>query len=70
MTISYVPAPRRRLQVTVNGQATLLDGLAAGGRLATVTIPVSLTPGFNTVEMGYPYGWAPDIDKFELRPVE
>ena len=70
MTISYVPAPRRRLQVTVNGQATLLDSLAAGGRLATVTIPVSLTPGFNTVEMGYPYGWAPDIDKFELSPVE
>ena len=38
----------------------------AEGKLATVTIPVTLRPGNNTVEMGYPYGWTPDIDRFEL----
>ena len=67
LTVSYVPAARRRLEVTVNGRTTLLTGLAAEGRMATVTVPVTLKPGFNTVEMGYPYGWTPDIDKFELK---
>ena len=67
LTVSYVPAARRRLEVTVNGQTTLLTGLAAEGKMAAVTVPVTLKPGFNTVEMGYPYGWTPDIDKFELK---
>ena len=67
LTVSYVPAARRRLEVTVNGQTTLLTGLAAEGKMATVTVPVTLKPGFNTVELGYPYGWTPDIDKFELK---
>ena len=67
MTVSYVPAPRRRLEVTVNGTATQLGELEQEGGMATVTIPVRLKPGFNTVEMGYPYGWTPDIDKFELK---
>ena len=67
MTVSYVPAPRRRLEVAVNGTATQLDELEQEGGMATVTIPVRLKPGFNTVEMGYPYGWTPDIDKFELK---
>lgn len=68
MTITYVPAARRRLEVTVNGTTTRLYDLDSEGRLATVTIPVTLRKGFNTVEMGYPYGWTVDIDRFELCP--
>lgn len=67
MTISYVPAPRRRLDINVNGNITSLDSLADNGHISTVTIPVRLRPGRNTVEMGSPYVWAVDIDKFELK---
>ena len=66
LTITYVPAAHRRLHVSVNGHTTPLHDLKAEGKLATVTIPVTLRPGNNTVEMGYPYGWTPDIDRFEL----
>lgn len=66
MTITYQPAPLRGLQVCVNGHTTTLAGLQTEGPLTTVTIPVTLKPGSNTVEMGNPYAWAVDIDKFEL----
>ena len=32
----------------------------------TVTVPVTLKPGYNTVRMGNSYNWAPDIDCFTL----
>lgn len=67
MTISYVPAKRRRLDVSVNGSITSLDSLEESGSIATVTIPVTLRPGNNVIEMGSPYVWAVDIDKFELK---
>lgn len=69
LTVSYVPASNRRLEVSVNGDVTCLYDLESEGELATVTVPVTLRPGYNVVEMGYPYGWTPDIDKFELHPV-
>lgn len=67
MTITYMPATHRGLQVGINGTTTTIDGLQTEGTLATVTIPVSLKAGYNQVEMGNPYAWAVDIDKFELK---
>ncbi|MDO4160932.1 MAG: alpha-galactosidase [Prevotellaceae bacterium] len=68
MLISYVPAMRRNLEVTVNGVTTRLNQLETTGTIATVTIPVTLKQGYNKVEMGSPYSWAVDVDKFELVP--
>lgn len=67
LKISYVPAARRGLDITVNGnKLKRIDNIADTGEIATVTVPVTLHGGYNTVEMGSPYGWAPDIDCFEL----
>ena len=67
MVISYVPAERRSLEITVNGVKTVAGDLESSGSIATVVIPVTLRAGYNTVEMGNPYGWAVDVDKFELK---
>lgn len=67
MTVSYVPTPRRRLDISVNGTVTTLDSLPDNGHISTVTVPVRLRAGRNVVEMGSPYVWAVDIDKFELK---
>ena len=67
MTITYMPAAHRGLQVGINGTTTTIEGLQTEGTFATVTIPVSLKAGNNQVEMGNPYAWAVDIDKFELK---
>ena len=67
MTITYLPAEHRGLQVSVNGDTTLVENLTQEGELATITIPVRLKQGYNVVEMGNPYAWAVDIDKFELK---
>lgn len=66
MTISYIPAKHRQLEVSINGVTKKLTGLQESGKTATVTLPVELKQGYNKVEMGNPYGWATDIDKFEL----
>lgn len=66
MTISYVPAVRRGLELRVNGQPVPVGHLASEGSMATVSVPVVLRRGSNTVEMGNSHDWAVDIDKFEL----
>lgn len=67
MTITYLPAEHRGLQVTINGKTTTVEKLQTKGGLTTITIPVSLKAGYNVIEMGNPYAWAVDIDKFELK---
>ncbi|MDE6355347.1 MAG: alpha-galactosidase, partial [Prevotella sp.] len=67
LTVGYVPAARRALEISVNGgKPTRLDRLSDTGSMAEVTVPITLHPGYNTIEMGNPYGWAPDIDGFKL----
>lgn len=71
MTVSYVAAPRRGLEISVNGdrqQITLPPDGGTGG-IRTVTAAIRLHAGYNTVVMGNPYGWTPDIDKFELKKI-
>ncbi len=70
MSITYVPATKRRLVVTVNSVTTEIDGLQTDGDIATVSIPVTLQAGYNTIEMGSPLTWAVDIDKFELKKIQ
>lgn len=67
LTVTYLPAPRLSLEVEVNGYKQTIKELASEGGLATVTIPVTLKSGYNTVKMGNPYAWAPAIDKIEVK---
>ena len=67
MIITYLPAEHRGLQVSINGKTIVVDKLKTTGKLTTVTVPVQLTAGYNIIEMGNPYAWAMDIDKFELK---
>ena len=78
MEISYIPAAPgeyeindQSLTVEVNGRKTSIDVIErdrAKG-LCKVSIAVHLDPGCNTVRIGSPYTWAPDIDCFTLRPL-
>lgn len=66
LTIHYIPAQRRQMTVSVNGRPTKLTALAQEGEASTVSINVSLKAGDNTIEIGNPYAWAPDIDRITL----
>lgn len=73
MTIRYVPHADRKLEINVNNEKSiLLKDLAGtnGEPLASVTVRVRLKPGNNTVRMGSPYCWAPDIDCFTLQKID
>ena len=67
MLITYLPAEHRGIQVAINGKTINMDNLKTTGKLTTVTVPVQLTAGYNIIEIGNPYAWAMDIDKFELK---
>ena len=67
LTVSYIPTARRALEISVNGGRPIrLDRLSDTGKTASVTVEVTLRAGYNTVEMGNPYGWTPDIDCFRI----
>lgn len=66
MTIFYSCDKNRKLEVSVNGTKTVLKDLNSNNEVKSVTIPVSLKQGYNTVRMGNDFGWAPDIDRFTV----
>ena len=66
MTVQYTQGAGRQLELTVNGEKQVLKQLGDDNGLRTVTVPVTLKPGYNTVRMGNSYNWAPDIDCFTL----
>lgn len=66
MTIFYSCDKNRKLEVFVNGTKTVLKDLNSNNEVKSVTIPVSLKQGYNTVQMGNNFGWAPDIDRFTV----
>jgi hypothetical protein len=66
MTIFYSCDKNRKLEVSVNGTKTVLKDLNSNNEVKSVTIPVSLKQGYNTVRMGNNFGWAPDIDRFTV----
>lgn len=63
LTVTYVPADKRGLEVSVNGKSMTVPLSEA----TTATIPVTLHPGNNRVEMTCATQWVPDIDKFTLK---
>ncbi len=69
MTIRYCSPSVRKLEVWVNGTLYELPALHSGSseEVAEVTVPVTLSAGYNTIRMGSRYGWAPDIDCFLLK---
>ena len=66
MTIFYSCDKNRKLEVSVNGTKTVLKDLNSNKEMKSITIPVTLQKGYNTVRMGNDFGWAPDIDRFTL----
>jgi len=69
LTIYYVAGSRRSAAVLVNGGAPVVPTFAVTRdwqTVGSVTVPVLLTPGANTVEIGNPDDWAPDIDRIVL----
>lgn len=67
VTITYMPAAHRGLRMSVNGVDTPISGLKTKGGWTTVSVPVTLRKGQNTISLGNPYAWAMDIDKIELK---
>lgn len=74
VTVGYLSADARDLTVSVNGGTpTLIDLESSGGWniTGTVTVPVTLTAGANTLTFGNASGYAPDIDRIVIsRPYE
>jgi uncharacterized protein YkwD len=70
VTITYATRARRSAQLSVNGaQPTALafNGTGSYTRPGTVTVTVTLTAGANTLRFSNPTGWAPDLDKIQVR---
>ncbi|MBR1448229.1 MAG: alpha-galactosidase, partial [Prevotella sp.] len=67
LTIYYLPSEIRGMEVKVNGVASTVSGLATSGGMTTKTIPVTMRPGFNTIELTCSTMWLPDVDKIELK---
>lgn len=69
MTIYYFGDQQdRSLDVMVNNEKQTINHLYSDNidTLKSLTINVTLKPGYNTVRMGSSYNWAPDIDRFTL----
>ncbi|HET6502707.1 MAG TPA: fibronectin type III domain-containing protein [Amycolatopsis sp.] len=71
MTVSYVDGDTSRvLVVTVNGQQIQVPVAGSGdndwGSAQTVTVPVPLRAGANTIQFGNPGDYAPDVDKLTV----
>ena len=66
----YYSPENRNLQVVVNGAAYSMSDLNSGDlrTRAEASIEVDMRQGYNLIRLENPTGWAPDVDKFELRP--
>ena len=69
LTISYIPAERRQLEVDINGHRIVIQDIASIGEIATTTISIMLKKGYNEIKLGNSYNWAPDIDKITLKRI-
>lgn len=78
MHIAYVPVKKqerlindRILEVEINGNRIVVSDLKQDqDSIATVTVPIELSPGYNTVRMSSRYTWTPDIDCFKLERID
>jgi hypothetical protein len=66
VTIFYAAGEARSLTVSVNGGAAVSVGTPATGgwdTVGSVQVTLTLAAGANTIRLGNPSGWAPDIDR-------
>ncbi len=66
LTLVYLSAEARSVQVTVNAGSPVTVALPSSGGwdvLKTYDLTVALASGNNTVKLANPSGWAPDIDR-------
>ena len=70
LTIHYLHAEKRGLEVLVNGKRVIIPELLSAGGIATVTLPVTLFQGENCIELACQTMWMPDIDKIGLKKIE
>lgn len=68
LTLTYYSEDKRDLRIIVNGTEQRLSGLSSGSwdRSASISIPIKLRKGYNTIRLHNPGDWAPDIDKLEI----
>lgn len=69
LTVNYVPAQRRRMTISINGKQTEIANISDEGAIDSLSLNIDLNPGENTIEIGSPYTWAPDIDRITLKPI-
>ncbi|WP_420153252.1 CBM35 domain-containing protein [Siphonobacter sp.] len=72
MTLSYATGDQRTINVTANQQAFVpITCPASGGwsNVATIDLRVTLQAGSNLITFDNPYGYGPNVDKFELSPL-
>lgn len=69
MKIFYLPEKNRKLEVNINGKSYFFKNLETDSSkgIMTITLSVQLNRGENTIRIGSPYCWAPDIDCFTLK---
>lgn len=69
MSLSYSSGDPRSVFVTVNGQGAIEVKGDSGdwGAVGTAELEISLVEGINSIKFSNDGGWAPNIDKFELK---
>lgn len=67
LTVNYVPAAHRTMNLAVNGKKYILDEIATEGNMDSLSFNIDLKSGDNTIEIGNDYGWTPDIDCIHLK---
>ena len=74
LTVRYATEQDRSLQVSVNGaEVGFFERLNSGAwetAWRNLDVDVDLQPGYNTVRLGQPVGFAPNIDYIELTLLE
>jgi hypothetical protein len=66
MTIAYLDGAGRQATISVNGGAPQTVSFTPTGSfdtVGTVTLPLQLTAGNNTIEFANPTAYAPDFDR-------
>ncbi len=74
LTVRYATEQDRSLQVSVNGaEVGFFERLNSGAWETTwrnLDVDIDLQPGYNTIRLGQPVGFAPNIDYIELTLLE
>lgn len=72
LTIAYLSGEDRNIMVDVNGEFAAKCTANSGGfdKVGTLTVPVTLKPGVNSIRFHDAGYFMPDIDYFELVPVK